>query len=72
MSTECLVSICMGGGRRWKHLPFFKRDSRLDPDLDRGLIFKFGKPVVIRHKLFELLAYLVKRSNRVVWKDELI
>ena len=41
-------------------------------DLDRGLIFKFGKPVVIRHKLFELLAYLVKNPNRVVSKDELI
>ena len=41
-------------------------------DLDRGLIIKAGKPVAVRHKLFETLAFLARNPNRVISKDELV
>ena len=41
-------------------------------DLDRGLIIRAGKPVAVRHKLFEILAFLARNPNRVISKDELI
>ena len=46
------------------------RDLTLD--FENGLVIRAGKPITVRHKLFELLAFFARNQNRVVSKDELV
>ena len=46
------------------------RDLTLD--FENGLVIRAGKPITVRHKLFELLAFFARIQNRVVSKDELV
>ncbi len=50
--------------------PFRFRDLILD--VESGLVIKAGKPLAVRNKLFEILAFLAQNPNRVISKDELV
>lgn len=56
------------GGISMMEFEGFKFDS------DSGCLYRdgFDDPVVIRHKLLELLSYLVKHRDRIVSKEELL